>query len=79
MRKYIATMLISITLIFGASGCEGIPKSGAMQLRENFLLVKKDYKKYLDKDPRYTENPDGKEDRLKLIDDSVKLIDEAIK
>jgi len=61
------------------NGCKSIPEAGAKRLKSNFLLLRKDYKKYLDKDPKFVENPEGKADRLGLIDDSVELIDEAIK
>ena len=78
MRSYLYTLLITLSLTFTA-GCEGIPKSGALQLKQNFILLRKDYKKYLDKDPRYEKDEEAKADRLGLIDDSVKLIDEALK
>jgi len=78
MRKYVLIILLTASLI-GITGCKSIPKSGANQLRKNFVLLRKDYKKYLDKDPKFDENPEGKADRLGLIDDSVKLIDEAVK
>lgn len=79
MRKFLIGLVLMVPLTTTAVGCKSIPEAGGKRLKKNFLLVKKDYKKYLDKDPKYDNDPEAKADRLGLIDDSVELIDEALK
>lgn len=75
IKKYAVSIVLCLLFV----GCKGLPESAALQLRKNLVLVKKDYQEYLDKDPRYVEDQDAKQDRLGLIDDSIELIDEAVK